>query len=420
MILAALALAAAAPLLATHEETLPNGLRVVGHRMDTELAAIHLEIPRGAADDPPDRPGLAHLVEHLAYEAPAGAPENDFDRRLEDVGGASGAWTTHDALGFEIDVPADALPYALALESERLARFAPTEAALANQRAVVAREAAPSERLDRVRAALALLLWGRRHPYGHTVLGSGAALAGLSLAEVTAAARDLLRLDGAVLVVVGPAPAEALVAEARRAFAGVGAPRVEPPAPRPPPSFPSVPARAWVDVDLSPVRLRVAWRTVPVTSDHAEALGVVAALLADALAGTGFDVRHWAGDDAGSLLVSADTLRPGSALARITRAARRLAASGPTGRDLARVRATLRTRELEELTSAAGRARVLADCARTLGVADCLPARWAARERVGVAAARRTALRYLDPDDAVVLAGDARRAPLHDMVEVEP
>lgn len=416
-------------LLPTREATLPNGLRVIVHPWpDAPVAAVRLLLPVGAAADPPGRGGLAHLVEHLSFEGSAETPGNAYDRQLAAVGATNDAWSSHDRMAFSVTLPSGALPLALFLEADRLARLAPTADALANQQAVVANERAESARADQVRAALAPLLWPADHPYARAVLGEPEALAAVTLADVDAFVARAFQPAGATLVIVGPVDAEATIAEAARWFGEAsrapppiiaGAPTLVAP---PPLASPAEAVRAWVPGDVDRIRLRLGWRTFDRTHPDRVALELAGALLEDALRADGVEVNAWAGRFGGELTVAADVDRAGGVLGRIEAAVRRLARQGPPEGALSRIRAMARSRELRALQTAQGRAGVLMDCADRVGVADCLPAEWAAREGVDTSSIRRVVTRWLAPDTRVLLAltpSSRRRAPLPRLTRME-
>ncbi|MDP2310547.1 MAG: pitrilysin family protein [Pseudomonadota bacterium] len=420
-----LALAASGPvpgpgLLSTWEDTLPNGLRVLVHPWpEAPVVAIRLLLPVGAAGDPPGRSGLAHLVEHLSFEGSEHAPGNAYDRLLSAVGATSDAATSHDRMVSSVTLPAGALPLALFLEGDRLAWLAPTGEALANQKEVVANERAESARADQVRRALAPLLWPEGHPYARPVIGDPAELGRVTLAEVMAFVGHAFQADGATLVIVGPVDAAATL-DAARHWCGEGARQLTPP-----PSLPgggnggegplAASVRAWVPADVDRIRLRLGWRTFDRTHPDRVALELAGALLQEALRGDGAQVNAWAGRQGGELTVAVDVVRVGGVLRRIEAALSRLARAGPEEGELLRIRAMARSRELRGLQTAEGRAAVLIDCADRTGIADCLPAEWAAREEVDAEAIRAVVARWLAPGSRVLLAvapWSRRRAPL--------
>lgn len=421
MILVAGSLALASsgtPLLATREDTLPNGLRVVVHSSaDAPVVSVRLLLPVGAAHDPPGLSGLAHLVEHLAFEGSARVPGNGYDEQLSAVGATNDASTSHDQMVYSVTLPPAALPLALFLEADRLGGLAPTARALANQQAVVANERAESMRTDLVRGVLGPLLWPGGHPYGRPVLGYPEELAAVRLADVEAFVARAFEPRGATLVVVGPIDPGDTLAQAARWFRP--APEAGEHAPTPPsaptpffaalPSPHAEPIRVWVPADVDRVRLRLGWRTFDLTHPDRVALELAGALLQDALRSPVAEletvsVNAWTGRLGGEFTVAADVERAGPMLRRIEVALARLASDGPPDGALERIRAMARSRELRGLQTAQGRAARLADCAERTGVADCLPDEWAARDAVDAQVIRRVVGRWLTAASRVLLA----------------
>ncbi|NEY35462.1 hypothetical protein GTU99_25375 [Streptomyces sp. PRKS01-65] len=122
---------------------LGNGLRVVLlHRPGAAGTHVVTHVGAGYRFDPPGRPGLAHLVEHL-FTQDSGEPVTA--RALttaQAYGGASGAVTHADYTEFHHTFPSPLLPAFLAWEAERLAGPRFTPAHLARQLAGVHEEIA--------------------------------------------------------------------------------------------------------------------------------------------------------------------------------------------------------------------------------------------------------------------------------------
>ncbi len=111
---------APAPLPLPTTTRLADGFEIVVVPMpDAPRGSLRLVVRAGGAADPPNRAGLAHLVEHLVLK---GSPD-DEGRALADAARSAGATlnahTTPDATTVELDAPAAAFP-ALA---ERLVRM---------------------------------------------------------------------------------------------------------------------------------------------------------------------------------------------------------------------------------------------------------------------------------------------------------
>src|SRR5262245_21651965 len=101
---------------------LANGLRVIVQR-DTRfpLVASTVCYDAGSRHDPPSRPGLAHVCEHLAFEGPRPGERSDDRFERERFRGAARAVTTHDRLCLSTVVPSGELGAVLAVEAERMA-----------------------------------------------------------------------------------------------------------------------------------------------------------------------------------------------------------------------------------------------------------------------------------------------------------
>jgi len=184
--------ATAGPAKAEHTATLrqyelDSGLRVaVAEEDDGDTVGVAWVVDVGALDDPPSRPGLSHLVEHLVLMSPDG-PRGALARQLERLGGVVNGETKLDRTIFYAILPRAALPAAMAAMSERFAGAGAlmNDALLAKERGVVAEE-------DRLRRGI-----------------EGSAGARLALAAVAGAGQPLSRLaqdvDPAALAAVSVA-----------------------------------------------------------------------------------------------------------------------------------------------------------------------------------------------------------------------
>lgn len=101
--------------------TLPNQLQVVViSDPDTDKAAASLNVRVGSADNPPDRPGLAHFLEHMLFLGTEKYPEaGEYQQFISANGGSHNAFTAFENTNYFFDVQAQALPQAL----DRFAQF---------------------------------------------------------------------------------------------------------------------------------------------------------------------------------------------------------------------------------------------------------------------------------------------------------
>jgi zinc protease len=218
------ALAADAPFTfpAIRKTSLPNGLAIwtVQHR-NIPVQTMVLLVRVGSSEDPDDRPGLASLTGDM----------------LDEGAGDLGALELNEALarlGAQFDTEVG--PDATFLTLTTLSRF--RRRAFELMADIVARPQFSGHEFDRVRQlranrlrqlrdvpsavadrTFASALYGS-HPYGHLAIGTMSALEAMTLPEVVAFHRRQFAPSRAVLVVVGDAPHDDIVAAAEEAFGG--------------------------------------------------------------------------------------------------------------------------------------------------------------------------------------------------------
>jgi len=102
-----------------HYQVLTNGLAVlVVHQADSEKSAAALTINVGHFDDPAEREGLSHFLEHMLFLGSANYPSaGGFQQFISEHGGSHNAWTGSEHSHFYFDVEHPSF-------SEGLARFA--------------------------------------------------------------------------------------------------------------------------------------------------------------------------------------------------------------------------------------------------------------------------------------------------------
>ena len=93
--------------------TLPNGLTyyVLPHQQPKQRAALWLAVNAGALQEDDDQQGLAHFVEHMAFNGTEGYPKLAIVNYLESIGMAFGphvnAYTSFDETVYQLQVPTD-------------------------------------------------------------------------------------------------------------------------------------------------------------------------------------------------------------------------------------------------------------------------------------------------------------------------
>lgn len=185
---------------------LKNGLTVCIQPLPSQSqVAVVVAYRIGSRDDPPGRPGLAHLVEHMTYRGSRHMEAYDAFPLLESEGGMIRGQTMPDRTVYASLVPAAALPRALWIESERIAftmeRF--SAASLDAERRLIEGERKVSQSNQRdfdVRVTRGL--FGEGHPYSPP-LDISAYLNEFGVDDVRDFYRRGYRPENAVLVIAG-------------------------------------------------------------------------------------------------------------------------------------------------------------------------------------------------------------------------
>ena len=187
---------------------LPNGLDVV-LVPDRSAPIVHTQVwyHVGSKDEVAGRTGFAHLFEHLMFQGSKNAP-GEYFTPIQEVGGDLNGTTNSERTNYYETVPAESLPLALFMESDRMAALLDVldETKLANQREVVR-----NERRQRYEnppdgtawADLYAALSPEGHPYHHPTIGSHADLQAATLDDVSAFFRTWYVPNNATLVVAG-------------------------------------------------------------------------------------------------------------------------------------------------------------------------------------------------------------------------
>jgi zinc protease len=274
------------PKIKFEKYTLPNGLEVILHEdHSTPIISVNTWYHVGSADEKAGRTGFAHLFEHLMFMGSQNVPLGVFDKELEAAGGRNNASTSEDRTNYYEDIPSNALPLALWLDSDRMGFLLPTmDAAKVDlQRDVVKnerREGVDNQPYGAADEVILAALYPKGHPYSWSVIGSMADLSAASLEDVKNFFRTYYAPNNATLTIAGdfkPAEAKALI---QKYFGGI--PR-GPALPARPNVAPVVLAKDTFMVIEDRVQLPRTfydWPTAKIMTDDDAALDVLAAILA--------------------------------------------------------------------------------------------------------------------------------------------
>jgi predicted Zn-dependent peptidase len=210
---------------------LANGLTVaVAPMAGVETLALGLYVDVGGRNEPADRAGLAHMVEHMVFKGAGGRSARVIAEAIEDVGGTLNAYTARDHTVFH----ARLLPGDLALGLELIADLvrAPDFAAeeLVREKAVVlselgeARDTPDDIVMDNLQSAAY-----PDQPFGRPILGDEDSIEAITVTDLGGWISGLYRPDGMVVAAAGKVDEDHLLALVEARFGDLA--RGAPPAP---------------------------------------------------------------------------------------------------------------------------------------------------------------------------------------------
>ncbi|MGH9946134.1 MAG: M16 family metallopeptidase [Pyrinomonadaceae bacterium] len=129
------------PPLEIEKYTLNNGLRVVlNHDTAVPVVALAVYYDVGSRNEREGRTGFAHLFEHMMFQGSENVPKAGHFQYIMKAGGTMNGTTSSERTNYFETMPADQLPLALWLESDRMRSLAVTQENLDNQREAVKEE----------------------------------------------------------------------------------------------------------------------------------------------------------------------------------------------------------------------------------------------------------------------------------------
>jgi zinc protease len=364
------AAAAVAPVDCTRF-ALDNGLTVVlAPRPASEVVAVQAWVAAGAADEPVDRAGVAHLVEHMLFKGTARRGVGELTATIEAAGGEVNAWTSLDQTVFHAVLPRPEWELGVDILADALqgARLDPDE--LEREREVVLEEIRQGAD-DPVRAVGQALFAAAHvvHPYRRPVIGSAASVRGLTHGELADFYRTWYVAEATTLVIAGDLDPAAVRRAARRHLGAMPSAPLRRARPVEPPQTAARAAQLTRDVAMA--QIAVGFHAPPPGHDDAPLLELAAVALGQGessrlarglvrdrgLAGRAWSYVHGLRD--GGMFIAGASARPGVAVAATAAIADEIARLGDDLGDaeLAKARAAIEADHVFQLETAPGAAR---------------------------------------------------------------
>jgi zinc protease len=267
--------------MSAHAYVLPNGLRVITAEDPLSPAvAAGFWVRAGVCDEPADRRGIAHFLEHMMFRGSENFPPEAHSKRIARLGGDCNAYTDHDATVFHETIPPSALEEVFRLESDRFRRLQLEQDLTDTERKVILEELRVYMNQPMVRAGrLIAAAVGGDHPYALDPLGRREDLEALTVEDLRAFHRRRYRPENMFIVVTGGVR-ETEVRELAQKWFGDWEPaaiKPDPPATRWRPQTGVMSLRVSFEVPI----VANLHRLSPPSEEDLPALGLLTALLTD-------------------------------------------------------------------------------------------------------------------------------------------
>jgi predicted Zn-dependent peptidase len=220
------------PQIPIEQFALENGLRVVlseDHSVPVVSVAVYYDV--GSRNEREGRTGFAHLFEHMMFQGSENVPKAGHFQYIFNNGGTMNGTTSSERTNYFETLPANQLPLALWLESDRMRSLKVTQENLNNQRDAVKEE----KRLnyDNRPYSNAFLrlneLIYRNHRNAHSTIGSMEDLDAATIEDVREFFRIYYAPNNAVLAICGDFDSGEARALVERYFASIPAQTTPPP-----------------------------------------------------------------------------------------------------------------------------------------------------------------------------------------------
>ena len=202
--------------------TLPNGLRLIlNERRGLPIVAAQLVFKTGSDANPLDKPGLANFTSAMLDEGTSTRNALQIADELARLGGSLGTGSTMDATTVNIRSLSSTFPAMLNLMADVVLRPSFPAEEIERQRANrVAQLLQARDNPQQVAAQVtSLALYGPKHPYGYSEIGTEASVKAMTRDDMLAFWKQNFVPNNAALVVAGDITMKELRALAEKAFA---------------------------------------------------------------------------------------------------------------------------------------------------------------------------------------------------------
>ena len=188
---------------------LENGLQVVLHQDKSDpIVSLAIQYGVGSNREKTGRTGFAHLFEHMLFQESENVPQDQFFKKIQNLGGTLNGGTWKDGTIYYEIVPNNALETIMWLESDRMGFLinTVTESAFYNQQEVVQnekRQSVDNRPYGHTNWVLDKAIYPEGHPYSWQVIGELVDLQNATVEDVKEFYRKFYGPNNATLVLAG-------------------------------------------------------------------------------------------------------------------------------------------------------------------------------------------------------------------------
>jgi predicted Zn-dependent peptidase len=188
-----------------HRTVLPNGITIVGERMESvHSVAVGAWVRVGSRHELPGEAGMSHFLEHVVFKGTRRRDALAIASSIESVGGHLDAFTGREVTCFNARVLEEHLPLALDVLSDLMLGPRLDPADIEKEKGVIVEEIHQYEDTpdDRVHDLFADVVWSG-HPLGNRILGSEASVSAFTRDQVAGYHRHHYTAPNLLLSVAG-------------------------------------------------------------------------------------------------------------------------------------------------------------------------------------------------------------------------
>jgi predicted Zn-dependent peptidase len=191
---------------------LNNGLTIIAEQMPVEAVNLNIWLGAGSAIEPDSMNGIAHYLEHMIFKGTQRLRTGEFERRVEQFGGATNAATSQDYTHYYITTAPHNFADLAPLQVEMVLNAAIPDEAFERERSVILEEIRRSHDNPRRRSFYRQMQTAfEQLPYQRPVLGLSEVVQELTPHQMREFHQTWYRPQSMTAVAVGNLPADELV-----------------------------------------------------------------------------------------------------------------------------------------------------------------------------------------------------------------